>query len=74
MMAVNGGDRDLPARGAGEIRMVHHSIGDWVPGPRWALGLPPLRHGAVADVIRRSAESYGVTVRTGQRSSSCSPL
>jgi len=44
--------------------MAHHSIGDVGDGQLGSWGYPEGGMGAVADAIRRSAESFGVEVRT----------
>src|SRR6478672_9718238 len=44
--------------------MAHHSIGDVGDGKLGSWGYPEGGMGAVADAIRRSAESFGATVRT----------
>jgi len=44
--------------------MAHHSIGDVGDGQLGSWGYPEGGMGAVADAIRRSAESFGATVRT----------
>jgi phytoene dehydrogenase-like protein len=67
MMAVNGviGTWAGPEEPGTAYVMLHHSIGDVGAGSslgQW--GYPRGGMGAVADAIRRSAESFGVTVRT----------
>ena len=47
--------------------MAHHSIGDVGDGHLGNWGFPEGGMGAVADAIRRSAEAFGATVRTGAR-------
>src|ERR671930_1951581 len=47
--------------------MAHHSIGDVGDGHLGNWGFPEGGMGAVADAIRRSAEGFGATVRTGAR-------
>src|SRR5712691_4025547 len=47
--------------------MAHHSIGDVGDGHLGNWGFPEGGMGAVADAIRRSAESLGATVRTGAK-------
>jgi phytoene dehydrogenase-like protein len=47
--------------------MAHHSIGDVGDGHLGNWGFPEGGMGAVADAIRRSAEEFGATVRTGAR-------
>ena len=44
--------------------MAHHSIGDIGDGQLGSWGFPEGGMGAVADAIRRSAESFGAEVRT----------
>ena len=44
--------------------MAHHSIGDVGDGQLGSWGFPEGGMGAVADAIRRSAESFGAEVRT----------
>jgi phytoene dehydrogenase-like protein len=44
--------------------MLHHSIGDVGDGELGSWGYPRGGMGAVADAIRRSAESFGASVRT----------
>src|SRR6476469_5977040 len=44
--------------------MAHHSIGDVGDGKLGSWGYPEGGMGAVADAIRRSAESFGASVRT----------
>src|SRR3954471_13389940 len=44
--------------------MAHHSIGDVGDGQLGSWGYPEGGMGAVSDAIRRSAESFGVEVRT----------
>jgi phytoene dehydrogenase-like protein len=68
LMAVNGviGTWAGPEEPGTAYVMLHHSIGDVGAGSslgQW--GYPRGGMGAVADAIRRSAESFGVTVRTG---------
>ena len=67
MMAVNGviGTWAGPEEPGTAYVMLHHSIGDVGAGSalgQW--GYPRGGMGAVADAIRRAAESYGVVVRT----------
>lgn len=45
--------------------MAHHSIGDVGDGRLGSWGFPEGGMGAVSDALRRSAESFGATVRTG---------
>jgi phytoene dehydrogenase-like protein len=45
--------------------MVHHSIGDVGDGHLGGWGFAEGGMGAVSDAIRRSAEEFGTTVRTG---------
>jgi phytoene dehydrogenase-like protein len=47
--------------------MAHHSIGDVGDGHLGNWGFPEGGMGAVADAIRRSAEAFGATIRTGAR-------
>ena len=47
--------------------MAHHSIGDVGDGHLGSWGYPEGGMGAVADAIRRAAESFGVEVRTNAR-------
>jgi phytoene dehydrogenase-like protein len=47
--------------------MAHHSIGDVGDGHLGSWAVPEGGMGAVADAIRRSAESFGCTVRTNAR-------
>jgi phytoene dehydrogenase-like protein len=68
LMAVNGviGTWAGPEEPGTAYVMLHHSIGDVGAGSslgQW--GYPRGGMGAVADAIRRSAESFGVVVRTG---------
>jgi phytoene dehydrogenase-like protein len=68
LMAVNGviGTWAGPEEPGTAYVMLHHSIGDVGAGSslgQW--GYPRGGMGAVAEAIRRSAESFGVTVRTG---------
>lgn len=47
--------------------MAHHSIGDVGDGHLGSWGFPEGGMGAVADAMRRAAESFGAEVRTGAR-------
>jgi phytoene dehydrogenase-like protein len=47
--------------------MAHHSIGDVGDGTLGAWAVPEGGMGAVADVLRRSAESFGAEIRTEAR-------
>ncbi len=47
--------------------MAHHSIGDVGDGHLGSWGYPEGGMGAVADAIRRAAESFGVEIRTNAR-------
>jgi len=47
--------------------MAHHSIGDVGDGHLGSWGFPEGGMGAVADAMRRAAESFGAEVRTGSR-------
>jgi phytoene dehydrogenase-like protein len=47
--------------------MAHHSIGDVGDGHLGSWGFPEGGMGAVADAMRRSAESYGAEIRTNAR-------
>jgi phytoene dehydrogenase-like protein len=47
--------------------MAHHSIGDVGDGHLGSWGVPVGGMGAVADALRRSAESFGAEVRTNAR-------
>ena len=47
--------------------MAHHSIGDVGDGHLGSWGVPVGGMGAVADALRRSAESFGADVRTNAR-------
>ena len=67
MMAVNGviGTWAGPEEPGTAYVMLHHSIGDVGAGStlgQW--GYPRGGMGAVADAIRRAAESFGAVVRT----------
>ena len=65
-MAVNGviGTWAGPYEPGTAYVMAHHSIGDVGDGQLGSWGYPEGGMGAVADAIRRSAESFGATVRT----------
>jgi phytoene dehydrogenase-like protein len=68
MMAVNGviGTWAGPEEPGTAYVMLHHSIGDVGAGSslgQW--GYPRGGMGAVADALRRAAESFGAVVRTG---------
>jgi phytoene dehydrogenase-like protein len=68
MMAVNGviGTWAGPEEPGTAYVMLHHSIGDVGDGSSLgAWGYPRGGMGAVSDAIRRAAESFGATVRTG---------
>jgi len=67
--AINGiiGTWAGPAEPGTAYVMAHHSIGDVGDGRLGSWGFPEGGMGAVADAIRRSAESLGATVRTGAR-------
>ncbi|HTX62598.1 MAG TPA: NAD(P)/FAD-dependent oxidoreductase [Acidimicrobiales bacterium] len=47
--------------------MAHHSIGDVGDGHLGSWGFPQGGMGAVADAMRRAAESFGAEIRTGAR-------
>ncbi len=47
--------------------MAHHSISDVGDGHLGSWGFPEGGMGAVADAIRRAAEGFGASVRTGSR-------
>ena len=66
MMAVNGiiGTWAGPMEPGTAYVMAHHSIGDVGDGQLGSWGFPEGGMGAVSDAIRRSAESFGVEVRT----------
>lgn len=66
MMAVNGviGTWAGPEAPGTAYVMLHHSIGDVGTGQTGAWGYPEGGMGAVAQAIRRAAESFGVVVRT----------
>ena len=76
MMAVNGviGTWAGPEEPGTAYVMLHHSIGDVGAGSalgQW--GYPDGGMGAVADAIRRAAESHGASCGRTPRSSGCSP-
>src|SRR6195952_1315294 len=66
MMAVNGiiGTWAGPMEPGTAYVMAHHSIGDVGDGQLGSWGFPEGGMGAVSGAIRRSAESFGVEVRT----------
>jgi phytoene dehydrogenase-like protein len=68
-MALNGviGTWAGPDQPGTAYVMAHHSIGDVGDGHLGSWGYVEGGMGAVADAIRRSAESRGVVVRTGAR-------
>jgi phytoene dehydrogenase-like protein len=65
-LAINGiiGTWAGPAEPGTAYVMLHHSIGDVGDGQLGSWGYPRGGMGAVADAIRRSAESFGADVRT----------
>jgi phytoene dehydrogenase-like protein len=68
MMAVNGviGTWAGPEEPGTAYVMLHHSIGDVGDGSSLgAWGYPRGGMGAVSEAVRRAAESFGATVRTG---------
>jgi len=70
MMAVNGviGTWAGPEEPGTAYVMLHHSIGDVGDGSALgAWGYPRGGMGAVSEAIRRAAESFGATIRTGAR-------
>jgi phytoene dehydrogenase-like protein len=68
-IAVNGviGTWAGPCEPGTAYVMAHHSIGDVGDGHLGSWGFAEGGMGAVADAIRRSAESFGVQVRTNSR-------
>lgn len=69
MLAVNGviGTWAGPDEPGTAYVMLHHSIGDVGDGHLGSWGFQQGGMGAVADAIRRSAESYGCEIRTNAR-------
>jgi phytoene dehydrogenase-like protein len=69
MLTVNGviGTWAGPDEPGTAYVMLHHSIGDVGDGHLGSWGFQRGGMGAVADAIRRSAESFGCAVRTGAR-------
>ncbi|MGH9040517.1 MAG: phytoene desaturase family protein, partial [Acidimicrobiia bacterium] len=69
MLTVNGviGTWAGPDEPGTAYVMLHHSIGDVGDGHLGSWGFQRGGMGAVSDAIRRSAESFGCTVRTGAR-------
>jgi phytoene dehydrogenase-like protein len=67
LMAVNGiiGTWAGPEAPGTAYVMMHHTIGDIGDGRMGGWGYPVGGMGAVSAAIRRSAESFGATVRTG---------
>jgi phytoene dehydrogenase-like protein len=65
-LAINGviGTWAGPCEPGTAYVMAHHSIGDVGDGKLGSWGFPEGGMGAVSDAIRRSAESFGATVRT----------
>ena len=67
VLAINGviGTWAGPEEPGTAYVMMHHTIGDVGDGHLGSWGYPIGGMGAVADAIRRAAESFGVEVRTG---------
>ncbi|HVC13652.1 MAG TPA: NAD(P)/FAD-dependent oxidoreductase [Acidimicrobiales bacterium] len=68
-IAVNGviGTWAGPCEPGTAYVMAHHSIGDVGDGHLGSWGFPEGGMGAVADAIRRAAESFGAQIRTDAR-------